>query len=172
MIVSFNIVFQNPRRVKRFRERVAARAGERGKSCPRFPCGRGSRHTGKRYKKAQPCSAAPFCRWKRLCATEVKKFIGAPPPGACRCAAKLFEHAQPALRAACSGQLLIPKTRREDVLPARKSTAEAAAIAPTGGLPLRGKALRARPARASRGLFGSAAITKTRREDVLPASFW
>ena len=44
-----------------------------------------------------------------------------PPPGACRCAAKLFEHAQPVHSAACSGQLLTPKTRREDVLPARNS---------------------------------------------------
>ena len=81
MIVSFNIVFQNPRRVKRFRERVAARAGERGKSCHAFRAGEGPATLGKRYKKAQPCSAAPFCKWKCLCATEVKKFIGYPHRG-------------------------------------------------------------------------------------------
>ena len=43
---------------------------------------------------------------------------------------------------------------------------------PTGGLPLRGKALRARTARAKRGPLGSAAITKTKREALLPALFW
>ena len=32
-----------------------------------------------------------------------------PPPGACRCAAKLYEHEQPAHSAACSGQLPLPK---------------------------------------------------------------